>query len=531
MQFKPEDGSRSILLLWILYGLLIGGSSWPSYRQNYTDEARLFSSPRDNFTDEARLFSTPRQNYTDEVRLFSSHRQNYIDEARLFSSLRQNYTDEARLFSTPRDNFTDEARLFSTPRQNYTDEVRLFSSPRQNYIDEARLFSSLRQTGTKQLSSSRQNNAAKTRQFSIFEIVSFPNTECWTDNKVRNGTCYASGECQDYGGVMSGVCAGGYGVCCIFDTGCGGRVEKNYTYFSSSSPGYTTNMNTCTMEICRSDKQICQVRLDFDSFILNDAETQSNVKVLEPNLSSHGQCLVDRFQVAVPGGRSSPTICGTNSGYHMYLDIGDSCNLATFNLGQGTLLTREWTIRVIYLSCDDISRAPDGCLQYYQGSTGNIESFNFNSRLGTQLTDQSYSVCIRPERGYCNICFSSGTSDTSMFRVSSTAGDEMNCADTMDYISIPGGSCQDSKNSRISTTHSLSLDRYCGPILDCGERVRSAVGDGSEPLFRVVSAKQYTVCTKIRPYILHFHTDSFASVTPESNANIGFGIEYWQTAC
>ncbi|XP_023333533.1 uncharacterized protein LOC111705262 [Eurytemora carolleeae] len=374
-------------------------------------------------------------------------------------------------------------------------------------------------------------STSKARQFSIFEIVSFPNTECWTDNKVRNGTCYSSGECEDYGGVISGVCAGGYGVCCIFDTGCGGIIEKNYTYFSSSSPGYSSDMNTCSMQLCRPNKQICQVRLDFDSFILNDAETQSNLKVLEPNLSSHGQCLVDKFQVAVPGGRSSPTICGTNSGYHMYLDIGDSCNLATFNLGQGTLLTREWTIRVIYFSCDDTSRAPDGCLQYFKGINGNIESFNFNSRLGTQLADQSYSVCMRPERGFCNICYSGGTPDTSMFRVSNEQGEETDCADASDYISIPGGTCQDSKKLRISSKNSVSRDRYCGQRLDCVERVGSNTGDGSKPLFRVVGAKQYTVCTKIRPYILHFHTDSFAAVTPESDANIGFGIEYWQIAC
>jgi hypothetical protein len=43
---------------------------------------------------------------------------------------------------------------------------------------------------------------------------------------------------------------------------------------------------------------------------------------------------------------STPVICGTNSGYHLYTDMSDTCNLAIFHLGQGSLLTREWTIRV-----------------------------------------------------------------------------------------------------------------------------------------------------------------------------------------
>ncbi len=37
--------------------------------------------------------------------------------------------------------------------------------------------------------------------------------------QVRNGTCYSGPQCSELGGVASGGCAGGYGVCCIFDIG------------------------------------------------------------------------------------------------------------------------------------------------------------------------------------------------------------------------------------------------------------------------------------------------------------------------
>jgi hypothetical protein len=59
---------------------------------------------------------------------------------------------------------------------------------------------------------------------------------------------------------------------------------------------------------------------------------------------------------------STPVICGTNSGYHLYTDMSDTCNLAIFHLGQGSLLTREWTIRV-------------GTLLYYSYYYNNKSSF------------------------------------------------------------------------------------------------------------------------------------------------------------
>ena len=43
----------------------------------------------------------------------------------------------------------------------------------------------------------------------------FPNGVCTSKTSGRNGTCYASEECGERGGVASGECAGGYGVCCI----------------------------------------------------------------------------------------------------------------------------------------------------------------------------------------------------------------------------------------------------------------------------------------------------------------------------
>lgn len=55
------------------------------------------------------------------------------------------------------------------------------------------------------------------------------------------------------------------------------------------------------------------------------------------------------------------------------------------------------TSRVFHVS------APDGCLQYFTGVSGQILSFNYNSGSGLQLSNTDYSVCVRMERNFCGI--------------------------------------------------------------------------------------------------------------------------------
>ena len=52
----------------------------------------------------------------------------------------------------------------------------------------------------------------KGKILNLFSIIRFPNSVCAGD--ALNGTCYAAEECSSRGGVQSGTCASGYGVCC-----------------------------------------------------------------------------------------------------------------------------------------------------------------------------------------------------------------------------------------------------------------------------------------------------------------------------
>lgn len=53
--------------------------------------------------------------------------------------------------------------------------------------------------------------------------------------------------------------------------------------------------------------------------------------------------------------------------------------------------------------------ASTGCLQYFQGVSGRIFSFNYNEATGLQLSDTDYSVCVRTERNFCGIQYSACT--------------------------------------------------------------------------------------------------------------------------
>ena len=80
----------------------------------------------------------------------------------------------------------------------------------------------------------------------------------------------------------------------------------------------------------------------------------------------------------------------------MILDASaDDCQTANFNIGPQTASARQWDIRVTQYTCgqEDVA-GPDGCLQYYTGSSGTIQNFAFPSAstLGTECRNLIRSV-------------------------------------------------------------------------------------------------------------------------------------------
>merc|ERR1711963_1255246 len=114
----------------------------------------------------------------------------------------------------------------------------------------------------------------KQKQFSLFTIVTFPNDECAAQSGSTTGayygTCLSSSECSANSGSVDGNCASGFGVCCTYRVkSCGSSVTKNCTYIQN--PGYSstytvTTTTSCSYTVTPLSSDICQLRLDFQTF-------------------------------------------------------------------------------------------------------------------------------------------------------------------------------------------------------------------------------------------------------------------------
>ena len=77
--------------------------------------------------------------------------------------------------------------------------------------------------------------------------------------------------------------------------------------------------------------------------------------------------------------------------------------------------------------------APVGCLQYYNGASGMVQSFNYMQDIGTpanlegvnHLANLNYAACVRMESGYCGIRWS-----------------QVNRVPSTKYLSTHVGNCQ-----------------------------------------------------------------------------------------
>ena len=173
---------------------------------------------------------------------------------------------------------------------------------------------------------SRQSPEEEEREkktLSVFNVVKFPNSACGADNGF-NGTCYTSSECSSKGGQASGTCASSFGVCCVFSIGCGGSSSANNSYAVMSSYSTSTDSDPCTYTFCPTSFDVCKLRIDFDTMVLT-APSEVTTPIASANVltdsSTVGDCTVDTLTVTNPGGPVPPTICGYNTGQHMYVPV------------------------------------------------------------------------------------------------------------------------------------------------------------------------------------------------------------------
>ncbi|XP_023330828.1 uncharacterized protein LOC111703186 [Eurytemora carolleeae] len=246
----------------------------------------------------------------------------------------------------------------------------------------------------------------------IFSVIRFPNAPC-VGSGGFNGTCYTASECSAKGGSSSLTCASGFGVCCVFSMACGTTISQNNTYHIISSFTAATTASPCTYTICPCNTNICKLRLDFETFSIAGPQSADATAIASVG-PSIGDCRTDSFTVTAPdGGSAPPTICGLNTGQHMFVDSSSSCNKLSFNIDTANSVSRSWRVKVTQYDCgSNVPGIVDDCLQYLTGTSGTIKNFNYDSSksnavLGanTHLSNQNYNICFRQERGFCSICF------------------------------------------------------------------------------------------------------------------------------
>ncbi|KFB36784.1 hypothetical protein ZHAS_00003944 [Anopheles sinensis] len=241
---------------------------------------------------------------------------------------------------------------------------------------------------------------------SVINIITFVNGPCVPRRNAPGNTssvvswmgiCYHEKECSQLKGIPMDTCAGGFGVCCVFQYGCDSRSEQNVSYFLSPSfPSPAVEPLPCTFTLALH-RSVRQVVLEFVFFELQP-----------PQL---GNCIEDQFVVSIQNDhRIYPVLCGVNSGQHMYLDIDRAySHLVFLNAVFSSRQPRAFLVKITQLSTP---RAPMNCLQFHDGLSGIVKSFNYDNystvvkhRKASYLNNLNYAICIKRHIMFCNVVF------------------------------------------------------------------------------------------------------------------------------
>merc|ERR1712061_351874 len=139
-------------------------------------------------------------------------------------------------------------------------------------------------------SSSNITDTRTGKAFSLFSIVQFPNQQCTaSSSSTTYGTCSTSSECTSKGGSSDGNCAAGFGVCCVITTStCSTTISTNTTYIRNPNypSSYTpSSTGSCAYTISKISDDICQLRLDFQTFSGFATTTAKTFNILARQIS------------------------------------------------------------------------------------------------------------------------------------------------------------------------------------------------------------------------------------------------------
>eukprot|EP00094_Tigriopus_californicus_P008988 TCALIF_08663-PA protein Name:"Protein of unknown function" AED:0.10 eAED:0.10 QI:186/0.87/0.77/0.88/0.5/0.55/9/0/225 len=224
------------------------------------------------------------------------------------------------------------------------------------------------------------------------------------------------------------------------------------------------------------------------------------------------------FTVSSNTGNTLPTICGQNTGQHIYVEMGclDS-DTVSVNLNiDGSTAVRMWEIKVTQVKCNTEGQPRNcGCLQYHTGLTGRLTTFNFLPTNDNHLAKQEYSICIRQEAGMCCVEYTV-CADASSYSLEAKNDDGTNMQDSncsKDYVGIEGGSatCNASPGDVLFT-------QFCGNVFTTDE----------------AATMNMPICDCTKPFRVDIFTDEDtdeAEATANEKHSRGLCLEYRQIPC
>jgi len=397
------------------------------------------------------------------------------------------------------------------------------------------------------------------KALSVFNVVKFPNDACGGSNGF-NGTCYTASECSSLGGTASGTCASSFGVCCVFSIACGGSSSANNSYAIISSYSTSTDSDPCTYTFCPTSSDVCKLRIDFDTMVLTAPSGVSSTAAAADSITV-GDCTVDSLTVSNPGGVTPPTICGYNTGQHMFVPASPQCNQINIDIDTGTTTTtRKWQIKVTQYECGNMMAPEQDCLQYLTATSGTIASFNWDTSSSTvsqtqyHLSSQYYDICIRRARSYCSICYSPqiySTTAAISFGVSAgsvatpqTAAVGSYCTGVTglgtsapamsgfgDYLDITGLQTATGTSGLVSTA---VYNRICGGIWAVSGTSHGTLCSFAVPFkVGVHFDEDDAICPgpASAPLLNLCENDSTSAPPAVTYAYSGFYLAYWQNTC
>ncbi|XP_068622329.1 uncharacterized protein [Battus philenor] len=279
--------------------------------------------------------------------------------------------------------------------------------------------------------------SARQAPASIFTVGN--GEQCLGSDRSTGGVCLSRNQCNTQGGKAIGFC-GVFATCCSLNA-CDVRTNTKVAMFINPPLNRESSGLECSYNVEINNNNVCQIRIDFETFNLAPPTT---VEPVENVTQRPGYtCRNDIFQVTnlQANSDSLPSLCGDNSGQHLYVRVNASTNSRSIRINfkiadrstQPHLPQATWKIKVTQLECfntlgkfrdgileaitsslpstplsssadrDEYLIAPPGCLQYYPDRSGIIESFNYNRGDGPYIANLGYATCFKRTPDVCGV--------------------------------------------------------------------------------------------------------------------------------